>query len=476
MGASRKRPKGARRRPFGLTILAVTLMPTSIGYQDIAALIARQPAVSQRWREHVLASPFGTIHAATFSFPRPLGAAIPAPLGYQPANFDPRSLDVTGSLPAPAEADPDAPLVFPTVDRTLKGDLLVPRPRPQPEPQQKPKQPDKTRDVVENQGMPAGEIAAAPAREETAGPAPVKPAPGQDVAMLTDEDWKLAPDDGLTDPNDPDVWPRMPIDPADPSVRMARLYFGADAVGAPGAIEPWAEGEQPVVQPPRASVDPDIKRSALSSDTPPLARGSLGTGGETVAGKGEVTGEGRRPKTPAERLGLEGKSRAKAEKCLADAVYFESRGEPERGQMAVAQVVMNRVFSGFYPDNVCGVVYQNAHRHLACQFTFACEGKRLVVDEPDMWVQATRIARDTLDGKLWLPEVGKSTHYHAYWVHPSWIREMKRNWKFGVHTFYRPRAWGDGSDEPAWGSGARPVDALDKSAAATPPSIAAAKM
>jgi spore germination cell wall hydrolase CwlJ-like protein len=175
-------------------------------------------------------------------------------------------------------------------------------------------------------------------------------------------------------------------------------------------------------------------------------------------------------------LGLDGKSRVKAEKCLADAIYFESRGEAERGQMAVAQVVMNRVFSGFYPDNVCGVVYQNAHRHLACQFTFACEGKRLTVEEPDMWEQAKRISRDTLDGKLWLPEVGKSTHYHAYWVRPSWIHEMKRNWKFGVHTFYRPRAWGDGSDEPAWGSGAKLVSAPEKSAAATPPSVGAAKM
>src|SRR5688500_9384856 len=125
MGASRKRPKGARRRPFGLTLLAVTLMPTQIGYQDIAALIARQPAVSQRWREHVLASPFGTIHAATFSFPRPLGAAMPAPLGYELANFDPRSLDVTGAIPPQAAPEPETPLVFPTVDRTLKGDLLV---------------------------------------------------------------------------------------------------------------------------------------------------------------------------------------------------------------------------------------------------------------------------------------------------------------------------------------------------------------
>src|SRR4029434_3675081 len=77
--------------------------------------------------------------------------------------------------------------------------------------------------------------------------------------------------------------------------------------------------------------------------------------GETVAPKGEVTGAGKRPRTPAERLGLNDKQRVRGEKCLADAVYFESRGEVKRGQIAVAQVVMNRVFSGFYPNNVCGV-------------------------------------------------------------------------------------------------------------------------
>jgi len=110
--------------------------------------------------------------------------------------------------------------------------------------------------------------------------------------------------------------------------------------------------------------------------------------------------------------------------------------------------VMNRVFSGFYPNNVCGVVYQNAHRKLACQFTFACDGIPDVVKEPDMWGQAKEIARDMLDGKLWLPEVGHSTHYHAYWVHPAWVREMRRMQKIGVHSFYRPRAWGDGSEVP----------------------------
>ena len=123
-----------------------------------------------------------------------------------------------------------------------------------------------------------------------------------------------------------------------------------------------------------------------------------------------------------------------------------------KGQQAVAQVVMNRVFSGYYPHDVCGVVYQNAGRHLACQFTFACEGKDLSrIDEPDMWVQAKQIAKDTLDGKTWLAEVGHATHYHAYWVHPSWVHEMAKLYHLGVHTFYRPRNWGDGDDEPVWG-------------------------
>ena len=89
---------------------------------------------------------------------------------------------------------------------------------------------------------------------------------------------------------------------------------------------------------------------------------------------------------------------------------------------------------------------------MACQFSFACDGIRDVVKEPDMWERAKKIAQATLDGRLWLPEVGKSTHYHAYWVRPSWVNEMKKMYKFGVHTFYRPRAWGDGGDAPSWGN------------------------
>ncbi len=160
------------------------------------------------------------------------------------------------------------------------------------------------------------------------------------------------------------------------------------------------------------------------------------------------------PPSPAELLHLDDKGYAKAERCLANAVYFEARSEPVAGQIAVAQVVMNRAFSGFYPNDVCAVVYQNASRHLACQFTFACDGKRKIINERGAWARANRIAKQTLDGKLYEAKVGTSTHYHAVYVHPNWVREMRKMVRYGVHNFYRPYAWGNGSDEPVWGSAA----------------------
>jgi len=195
-------------------------------------------------------------------------------------------------------------------------------------------------------------------------------------------------------------------------------------------------------------------QNVIRSAVQPFVGGAAGRyapRNETVAPKGEVTDAAHGPKSPAERLGLVGAARARHEKCLADAIYFEARGESLRGQMAVAQVVMNRVFSGYYPNTVCGVVYQNAHRHLACQFTFACDGIAERISEPAAWARAKYLARDALDGKFWLNDVGKATHYHASWVHPWWVREMRRLDRIGVHTFYRPRNWGDGADAPTWG-------------------------
>jgi spore germination cell wall hydrolase CwlJ-like protein len=237
-------------------------------------------------------------------------------------------------------------------------------------------------------------------------------------------------------------------------VKTASLFFGASSLGGSlGGMERWQPGEEPTIVMP----DPDMKAaSPPPSFDAAKASGEASESGESIAPKGEVNADNQRAKTPAERLGLfDEKSRAKSEKCLAEAVYFEARGEAVRGQIAVAQVVLNRAFSGYYPTTVCGVVYQNKYRHYACQFTFACDGTRDVIREPDMWERAKKIAKAMLDGLIWLPEVDKSTHYHAYWVRPSWVHEMKKMYKYGVHTFYRPKAWGDGSDAPSWGTAAQ---------------------
>src|SRR5262245_54141679 len=122
MAVSRKRPKGSRYYgPLGLSVLAMTLMPKQIGYQDLVALMARQSETSQRVRAHMLASPFGTIHAATFSFPQPIGSHIPEPPRYQLASA---TSDVTSSIVrgfAGAELPLHRPrLDFPSVNRRLK--------------------------------------------------------------------------------------------------------------------------------------------------------------------------------------------------------------------------------------------------------------------------------------------------------------------------------------------------------------------
>ena len=124
-------------------------------------------------------------------------------------------------------------------------------------------------------------------------------------------------------------------------------------------------------------------------------------------------------------------------RCLAEAVYFEARSEPDAGQAAVAQVVLNRVQSGLYPASVCGVVYQNRHRYRGCQFSFACEGRSLRITEGDAWEQAVRVAKEVMVGRTYISDVGRSTHYHANYVHPRWARALRKMDVIGRHIFYR---------------------------------------
>jgi spore germination cell wall hydrolase CwlJ-like protein len=454
----RNGPKGARFAPFGLSLCLFALLPSEIGFQDLAALLARQPGVAERSHKHITSaftsSTFPTIQVAAFSFPRPIGTSIPRSASYQLVSLDSESNDLTGSItqtPLDRSFHRLEASDFPSVDRTLKGDRLALYAPPQDEMSGVP---SKLEDPATSNALVMGaktaeemfEIDGTPLDEELQAALQGPPLPQADGVPVLKGQTAATPDANSDAADVPKVMPAT----GGFSIKTASLFFGNGAMGVgTGALEHWQPGEEPIVVTPGAA-DTDLKANA---SLPPKS-GEETKGGESTAGKGQVTAEPKRQKTPAERLGLDDKARAKAEKCLAEAVYFEARGEAVRGQIAVAQVVMNRVFSGFYPPTVCGVVYQNARRHLACQFTFACDDVADVVREPEMWERAKKIAKATLDGRLWLPEVAKSTHYHAYWVRPSWVHEMKKMYKYGVHTFYRPRAWGDGSDAPSWSSAA----------------------
>jgi hypothetical protein len=141
---------------------------------------------------------------------------------------------------------------------------------------------------------------------------------------------------------------------------------------------------------------------------------------------------------PEERQ--EGVGIDKERRCLAEAIYFEARGEPEQGQAAVAQVVLNRVASGLYPTTICGVVYQNRHRLNACQFSFACDGRTLRVRETRSWRTAVRIAAEVTNGKVYVGDVGSSTHYHADYVQPRWARQLEKTDVIGRHVFYKQQS------------------------------------
>lgn len=125
--------------------------------------------------------------------------------------------------------------------------------------------------------------------------------------------------------------------------------------------------------------------------------------------------------------------------CLALNDYWESRGEPLAGRMAVAQVVLNRAMDPRYPTNICDVVKQDLSRSKrACQFSWWCDGKSDTPRELEAWRRSIRLAsavlvrdnniQDNTDGALW---------YHAVSIKPKWTGDLKRAVKIGDHVFYR---------------------------------------
>lgn len=122
-------------------------------------------------------------------------------------------------------------------------------------------------------------------------------------------------------------------------------------------------------------------------------------------------------------------------KCLSEALYFEARGETVKGQIAVAEVILNRVSSSRFPNSVCGVINQGTGRKYACQFTYTCDGRPEHISEPAAFARVGKIARMMLNGA---PRnlAGGATFYHTTAVKPSWASKFRRTARHGVHLFY----------------------------------------
>lgn len=123
-------------------------------------------------------------------------------------------------------------------------------------------------------------------------------------------------------------------------------------------------------------------------------------------------------------------------RCLSEALYFEARGESVKGIFAVAEVILNRVDSPNYPNDVCGVIYQGTGKRYQCQFTYACDGRKEVINEPEAYRKVAKVARLMLDGAPRDLTEG-ATHYHTKSVKPRWSRVYPRTATIGYHHFYR---------------------------------------
>ena len=146
----------------------------------------------------------------------------------------------------------------------------------------------------------------------------------------------------------------------------------------------------------------------------------------------------RRPSewTSSKLLSLPVPKSNKQMSCLAEALYFEARGEPIKGQLAVGEVILNRVEDTRYPSSICKVINQGTGRRFACQFTYTCDGKLETVHERKPYEMALKIAKilmTTHDRRL----TRGSTHYHSNYVNPRWSKKFERVAKFGRHIFYR---------------------------------------
>lgn len=168
---------------------------------------------------------------------------------------------------------------------------------------------------------------------------------------------------------------------------------------------------------------PDVRMEALTRVPAPADRGI-----STTSGSFEYSN--------AFLASLPAASGGPQWRCLAEALYFEARGESVRGIFGVGEVILNRVESARYPNSICGVINQGTGRKFACQFTYTCDGRAERIGEPAAYAKVGKIARILMDGGS-RGLTGGATHYHTKAVNPSWARSFPRTAEIGFHYFYR---------------------------------------
>lgn len=227
-------------------------------------------------------------------------------------------------------------------------------------------------------------------------------------------------------------------------------------------------------------VDPDyaLPNNYNGTGFDPLAEPGTGLGGLLYDG----VGHGRDQVFPAHRIRpiafrASASDNSRAQYCLSQAIYYEAGMEPDAGQRAVAQVILNRVRHPSYPGTVCGVIYQGSERATGCQFTYTCDGSLRRKPDRFHWNRARKVAAAALSGKSYTT-VGTATHYHATYVYPYWAPGLRFLGTVGAHRFYSWKGSAGRADafsqaykggEPLPAPKPRRYDVVDSSA--IPPSL-----
>lgn len=214
-------------------------------------------------------------------------------------------------------------------------------------------------------------------------------------------------------------WDGASLRPAAAQATAARLQpFEQAGENFPGSAFYYLDSDSGVVA---------ANRTALSPSHPGERPAPLDARlGDAIAGPTFLAG------TPQDQ--------SRALHCLTTAIYYEAASEPDAGQRAVAQVVLNRVAHPQWPNSVCGVVFQGSERP-GCQFSFACDGSMARVPVRMWWDRARRVAERALAGEVYAP-VGLATYYHTGAVNPVWAARQTFIGAIGAHLFYRPPGGG----------------------------------